>query len=146
MMGWFLGLFRRPAFMQVAALCLRPGPEVLLVRSDRGNWILPKGWPMAGKSLAEAAEIEAWEEAGVRGRVHAVEMACLKGTKRLRGGMMAPCDVRVFRLDVTSVADDYPEAAKRARKWLPLSDAVAKVNDPALAQFLRELAQEPLTL
>ena len=55
---------------QVAALCYRrrkKDVEILLVKSlGRGNWILPKGWPMDDRSLAKAAATEAFEEAGAR--------------------------------------------------------------------------------
>ena len=61
-------MFRRPRSLQVAALCHRRTKagqkEVLLVTSrGTGRWILPKGWPMRGKSDAQAAAQEAWEEA-----------------------------------------------------------------------------------
>ncbi|TMV51109.1 NUDIX domain-containing protein, partial [Thioclava sp. BHET1] len=56
---------------QVAGLCWRLSNkkvEVLLVTSrDTGRWIIPKGWTMKGKSKAEAALQEAYEEAGVEG-------------------------------------------------------------------------------
>ena len=42
--------------------------QVLLVTSrGSGRWILPKGWPMDGKTPAASAAQEAWEEAGVDG-------------------------------------------------------------------------------
>lgn len=61
---------------QYAAICYRrtddsSGPiEVLLITSrGTGRWVIPKGWPMAKKKPHEVASQEAWEEAGVRGRV-----------------------------------------------------------------------------
>ena len=59
---------------QVAALPLRIGEtgavETLLVTSrGTGRWVLPKGNLMKGVSRAEAAAIEAQEEAGIVGRV-----------------------------------------------------------------------------
>jgi 8-oxo-dGTP pyrophosphatase MutT (NUDIX family) len=64
---------------QFGALCFRRAKtktksgahEILLVSSrDTGRWIVPKGWPVNGETPAGAAALEAWEEAGVRGRVH----------------------------------------------------------------------------
>lgn len=64
---------RQGARTQYGALCwrLKDGkPQVLLITSRRsGRWVLPKGWPMDGLSGPEAALTEAWEEAGVRGKV-----------------------------------------------------------------------------
>ncbi|HHX88347.1 MAG TPA: NUDIX domain-containing protein, partial [Paracoccus sp.] len=72
----FEPVFRRPDYIQAAALCLREGNkgrEVLLISSLKSErWILPKGWPMKGRTLAGAALQEAWEEAGVVGRADEV--------------------------------------------------------------------------
>ncbi len=61
---------------QVAALCWRPSSkrnsqiEVLLVTSlNSKRWILPKGWLEPELSPAENAAREAFEEAGVTGKV-----------------------------------------------------------------------------
>ena len=56
----------RPASLQVGALCLRirdGKTQVLLITSrDTGRWVIPKGWPMRGRSLSGAAKQEAWEK------------------------------------------------------------------------------------
>ncbi|UXN74919.1 hypothetical protein N8D56_08005 [Devosia sp. A8/3-2] len=44
--------------------------EILLVTSRTSrHWLLPKGWLVRGKSAMESAEIEAFEEAGVQGKI-----------------------------------------------------------------------------
>lgn len=59
--------------VQVAALPYRfIGDELrILLVTSRGTrrWIIPKGWPMKGKKAHRAAEREALEEAGAKGRV-----------------------------------------------------------------------------
>ena len=57
---------------QIAAVPVRRGShgeiEVLVISTrGSGRWTVPKGWPMNGRSDAEAAAQEAFEEAGVRG-------------------------------------------------------------------------------
>jgi len=56
---------------QVAALVYRYEAEerqVLVITSrGTGRWVIPKGWPQVGRTLAETAAREAYEEAGVRG-------------------------------------------------------------------------------
>ena len=51
---------------QFAALCYRikrGKVQVLLVTSRRTKrWIVPKGWPMEGRTPADSAAQEAWEE------------------------------------------------------------------------------------
>jgi len=137
-------LLRRPPECQVAALCCRDGetgPEVLLITSrDTGRWIIPKGWLMDGKSAAEAAQIEAWEEAGVQ---HADLLPDPVGTfsydKRLDDGYENPVEVQVFRLDVSQLSDIYPEARERRRAWVSPEEAAEKVDEPGLKAILRSL-------
>lgn len=135
------GLLFRPRALQVAMLCSREGPEgteVLLVRSlDSGRWIIPKGWPMDGKTFAEAAAIEAWEEAGATGRVDPVELARYPYTKRRRGGPDIAADIVVFRMTETVLVDDYPEAKKRKRRFLPVAQAAARADLEELADLIR---------
>jgi 8-oxo-dGTP pyrophosphatase MutT (NUDIX family) len=146
MMRRLIETFRIPPKVQVAALCLRDGtngPEVMMVRSlERGVWILPKGWPIPGKTLAEAARIEAWEEAGVHGTIATQAMARVPTLKRKSKGLPVQCETHVFRLDVTSTEDIYPEADKRTRAWMSLEQAAGKAGEPAIASLLTALANQ----
>ena len=57
---------------QVAAICYRirgSAIEFLLVRTRGGRWIFPKGNAEPGLTHAQAAALEAFEEAGVHGRM-----------------------------------------------------------------------------
>ncbi|MDM7459888.1 MAG: NUDIX domain-containing protein, partial [Paracoccus sp. (in: a-proteobacteria)] len=104
MTSWFrtieMLLGRRPAAMQVGAICRdRVSGDVLLVSSrGTGRWVIPKGWPMAGRSLAEAAAQEAWEEAGIRGRIHEGELGRFTYDKVQDEGFSVPVEIRVFLL------------------------------------------------
>ena len=132
-----------PARQQVAALCLRQGadgPEVLLVSSlQTRRWILPKGWPMEGRSTAEAALQEAWEEAGVTGTVDAAEVGSYGYYKIRKSGLPVPCRVSVFRVDVATLAERYPEQGKRKRRWVPTELAAELVHERELKELLRAL-------
>jgi 8-oxo-dGTP pyrophosphatase MutT (NUDIX family) len=59
--------------LQVAAVCYRRqgnSIEFLLVNTNGGGkWTFPKGGPETMMSHSQAAEREAWEEAGVRGTI-----------------------------------------------------------------------------
>jgi 8-oxo-dGTP pyrophosphatase MutT (NUDIX family) len=132
-----------PAFVQVAALCLRrtaAATEVLLVQTLRlRQWVIPKGWPVTGKSLAESAACEAWEEAGIVGTVRPDLLGCFSYTKVKKSGLPIRCKAHVFQIDVDSVADDFPEANKRVRLWQTPDIAAEMVRDPELGQILRTL-------
>ena len=63
---------------QVAAICYRLGKhgiEFLLVRTRGGRWTFPKGSVESGLTHAQAAALEAFEEAGVHGRIEEVAFA-----------------------------------------------------------------------
>lgn len=129
-------LFFRPDLLQVAALCWRntkAEPQVLLIRSlDSNRWIIPKGWPMRGKTLAEAAQIEAWEEAGVSGQISTAPIGTFHYAKRRATGLKQPCTVQVFALHVADRDDDFPEADLRQAKWFTTADAIKRVREPDL--------------
>jgi 8-oxo-dGTP pyrophosphatase MutT (NUDIX family) len=63
---------------QVAAVCYRAsahGIEFLLVRTRGGRWIFPKGGVEPGLTQAQSAALEAFEEAGVHGRIEEMAFA-----------------------------------------------------------------------
>ncbi|QRZ13521.1 NUDIX hydrolase [Paracoccus methylovorus] len=132
---------RRPPDMQVAALCLNGTTgEVLLVTSrGTGRWIVPKGWPMAGRTLADAARQEAWEEAGVKGRVGEAEIGRYHYDKDQDRGFAIPVEVRVFPLYVDELKQNFPEAHERIRRWFAPEDAARLVAETGLKQILHRL-------
>ncbi|MEJ6394151.1 NUDIX hydrolase [Gymnodinialimonas sp. 2305UL16-5] len=139
-----VGGAKRDARTQFAALPFRvskkkggKGIEVLLVSTlDSGRWIIPKGWPMDGLTPAEAAAQEAWEEAGVRGRVHEMCLGLYSYSKWIDEELSLPVIVAVFPLAVKKLADAYPEDSKRRRKWCSPKQAAARVNEPELKQLI----------
>ncbi len=138
-----LPVFQRPEFVQAAALCLRKGPDgpqVLLISTlNSKRWIMPKGWPMADHTLAEAAGQEAWEEAGVRGVLHPVAIGDYAYRKMIKQGIPVACRCQVYRIDVETLADLYPESHRRKRVWLSPAEAAERVDEPELQAILRAL-------
>jgi phosphohistidine phosphatase len=116
--------------------------EVLLVTSlHSGRWILPKGIVERDMTPARSAAKEAWEEAGVKGKMGIHSIGMFENTKW--GGV---CSIEVFRMDVTEIADQWPESDKRKRKWFTLSDAIKEVHPDGAAQILQKIALPPLRL
>jgi len=136
-------LLQRPKKMQVAALCYRDGPkgrEVLVVTSrDTGRWIIPKGWPMRGKESSEAALQEAWEEAGVRkGKASRDAVGHYNYDKRKAAGWSEPVQAWVYPIEVTELADKFPESKERKRKWVSPKEAANLVHEPELKDLLSQ--------
>ena len=132
--------------VQFAALCTRHKAgrlEVLLITSrDTGRWILPKGWPMAGKSAGETALTEAWEEAGVVGHLTGEALGSYGALKELVAGTPMPSRVEVHPVRVERLAAKFPEKGQRRRKWMTAKKAAKSVAEPELATLLRALARD----
>ncbi|CAI4212549.1 unnamed protein product [Parascedosporium putredinis] len=77
---------------------------VLLIQSARRKgWVLPKGGWESDEECTEAAEREAWEEAGI-----------IDGSKAL---------YRFYEATVTREETDWPERHKRERQWFTFKQA-----------------------
>jgi 8-oxo-dGTP pyrophosphatase MutT (NUDIX family) len=117
--------------------------EILLVTGRRsGRWIIPKGWPMAGKSLAESAEQEAFEEAGIKGRIGGAAIGSFRHVKQhlIFGGIEV--DIHVHALAVEKVLADWPERGERQRRWFTLDEAAANVHSPQLRELIIRLGKQ----
>lgn len=129
--------------VQFAALCLRRKAgrqEVLMITSrDTGRWVLPKGWRMDDRSEGETALTEAWEEAGVIGKLSGETLGTYGALKALEFGPPIPCRVEVHPVKVEKLSARYPEKGQRRRKWMTLTEAAKSVAEPELADMLRGL-------
>lgn len=137
-------MFLRPKRVQVAALCYRAtdsGKEILLITSrDTGRWIVPKGWPIKGLNGPEAALREAWEEAGVKeADINPDPVGQFEYVKALDTGGKTTVITQVYLTRVDALADTYPEADERRRKWVTPSEAANMVQEPELQAILRSL-------
>jgi len=136
---------------QVAALCWRHSPkhgsilEVLLITSrNTRRWILPKGWPEAELSPAENAAREAFEEAGVVGKIDPHPIGRFHYLKERKEGGGIACRVDVFALAVIRQVDDWPEKDARQLAWLPIAQAVTRVPEPGLRQLMKDFHKQHL--
>ena len=125
---------------QFGALCYRIREnkvQVLIVTSRRTRrWIVPKGWPIDGATPEEAALQEAWEEAGVKGRVKGGSLGFFSYQKDMSGKRLA-CVVAVFPVKVKAIKSNYPEAKERKRRWVSRSKAAKLLDDKALAKIVK---------
>ncbi|MCJ2033398.1 NUDIX hydrolase [Methylobacterium sp. J-068] len=127
---------------QIAALPFRLDaegrPEILLVTSrETKRWIIPKGWPMRGRKDHRAAEQEAFEEAGLKGRIGKKAVGLYRYDKRLGDGSALPCAVKVYPLRVSEERKRWPEHKQRERRWYAAEDAAALVQEWDLRVLLR---------
>jgi 8-oxo-dGTP pyrophosphatase MutT (NUDIX family) len=117
--------------------------SILLVTSrDTGRWIVPKGWPERKTKPHVQAAREAFEEAGVTGKVTKEPFGTYLYEKRLRVGTVT-CSVDVYLLKVEREVEDWPERHQRARRWVSPAEGLQMVEDVGLAELLLRLDASP---
>ena len=114
--------------------------SILMITSSNGTrWIVPKGSIERGSDASRCAVQEAYEEAGVRGKLSSREPFGTVRLKRRRRRI----DVAVFLLKVSEVHQRWPERDRRKRAWLTPEQAAAAVEDLGLRDLITELADQP---
>ena len=117
--------------------------EILLVTTRQSKqWIIPKGWPIKGLQPAKSAAREAFEEAGVRGRVGGKSIGLFAYNKMLDGDRIwVNCEVRVFPLLVKHQSETWPEIEQRVVQWVVPTKALALIKDPGLQGLIAAFAK-----
>ena len=133
---------------QVAAVCyrVRSGDiEFLLVKTGKGRWIFPKGSVEPGLTHAQAAALEAFEEAGVHGRI---EEASFTSYVRRRGrelqnsaGRLAEKEsaVNAHLCEVLRLVP--PQELDRHPTWFSADKAKRRLQEHRTPEFGAELAR-----
>ena len=116
------------------------GVEVLLITGrSSGKWIIPKGWPMLFRSLADAAAHEAFEEAGVRGRLAPDPLGRVDAPKTCRFAGTIHWLLVVHAMEVTEELERWPEQDQRRREWLSMEEGAKRVRPRSIAPLIRAL-------
>ena len=136
--------------VQYAALPYRFPPtealEILLVTTRRSRrWIIPKGWPIKGLRPPKSAAREAFEEAGVRGKIGTKSVGVFTYDKLLdEHGIQVSCEVKVYPLLVKRQSAVWPEIDQRLVQWFEPGKAVSLIREKELkalvAKFARRIA------
>jgi 8-oxo-dGTP pyrophosphatase MutT (NUDIX family) len=140
---------------QVAAICYRIGKsgiEFLLVHTRGGRWTFPKGSVESGLTHAQSAALEAFEEAGVHGRIEEAAFARYVRIKPGDNRHSAEIEIvinahlcEVSRLVAPEEADRNPtwflaDKAKRrlrADRATDYGEDLARIVDRAVARIQR---------
>jgi len=128
---------RRSEYREVvAAVCYRRKPngavEFLLVRTRTGRWTFPKGGVDGDPSAAAAAAREAYEEAGVRGRVEPLAFACYLHSKN--------CDAHTVDAHLCEVLHlETPRERYRTPRWFSAEKAKQRLREQRPVPYAAEL-------
>jgi 8-oxo-dGTP pyrophosphatase MutT (NUDIX family) len=119
---------------QVAAVCYRvrgDGIEFLLVRTrGSGRWTFPKGSAEPGLTHAQAAALEAFEEAGVHGRIEEASFVrYVRRVARQKSGARHAEDtaVNAHLCEVSRLS--APQESRRNRTWFSAQDARQRLRE-----------------
>jgi len=108
--------------------------ELLMVTStSKKRWVIPKGVKERYLSPKASAIKEAWEEAGIRGKVSRSPIGAYRYNKW--GGT---CTVEVFTMQVREVVRNWEESF-RDRAWFSLREALRRIEEEDLQQIVRQL-------
>jgi 8-oxo-dGTP pyrophosphatase MutT (NUDIX family) len=118
---------------QAGVLAILEG-KVCLITSNRGRWIIPKGWIDPGFTPEEAALQEAWEEAGLRGTVREEPIGFYRYEK-----YDARYQVSVFLMENPEILSEWPEKKSRQRVWLDPQEAIHRVEEKQLKALISAL-------
>ena len=118
------------------------GLQVLMVTSRRSKrWIIPKGWPMKGRTALGAAVREGFEEAGIYGQGAKPSLGVFLYTKRMNFGRSTALCIEVFPMAVAELLDNWPEREERERRWMTVDEAAEAVPEPDLKAIILSLPQ-----
>lgn len=126
---------------QVAAVCYRivkRGPEFLLVQTRGGRWIFPKGGAEPGLTYAQSAALEAFEEAGVHGRIEAIPFARYF-RRKTDHGEQPEGEVIAHLCEVSHL--EKPQEANRNPTWFSAEKAKLKLLERRRREFGAELSR-----
>ena len=91
---------------------------------------------MHGETPMDAAATEAFEEAGVRGKIYPRPIGVFSYYK-VRSQDELPCMAVVYPLKVKKILKRWPEDRERERKWVSRKKAAQMVDDPELSVIIQ---------
>jgi 8-oxo-dGTP pyrophosphatase MutT (NUDIX family) len=135
---------RGTAMLESGALAYRRRKNgevlILLVSKKRSKkWGIPKGKVNASLSFGETAAKEAFEEAGVIGRVSPNSV----GMFRAKKGTPIPksIEVWVYLLEVDEMLSNWPEKETRQIRWVSCKVGARELREPVLTDLCHHLAK-----
>ena len=112
--------------------------EVMLMTSrETRRWVIPKGWPMKRKKPWEVAAREAYEEAGLVGRVIGKKPVGVYHYEKMLPKKGLLTEVWVYLLRVDHQLEEWPEKGQREMRWFDPVEAAGLVDEGGLAEIMR---------
>lgn len=114
-------------------MCFRmksSGIEFLLVRTGSGRWTFPKGCAEPGLTRAQSAAMEAFEEAGVHGRIEEASFARYFYRKRRAQRHESTPEELIVHAHLCEVSNvGRPEESNRRPRWFSTDKAKRRLRE-----------------
>jgi 8-oxo-dGTP pyrophosphatase MutT (NUDIX family) len=116
-----------------------------IVTSRRtGRWVFPKGGIDAGKTPAETAKNEIFEEAGVIGEAGTEPVGSYR-TAKIRPPLIWTVEVALYPVEIAQVLPEWQEMNQRERRFVGLEKARELLSQPEMADLAERFAASRLT-
>jgi len=92
--------------------------EFCLITTSAGRWTFPKGYIDPGETPEQTALKEAFEEAGLHGRIVGGPVGCYLTPKNGQSKTVV-----AFLMETTQCDDEWIESALRTRRWVSREEA-----------------------
>jgi 8-oxo-dGTP pyrophosphatase MutT (NUDIX family) len=110
----------------------RDAVEICLIRDKGGKkWKIPKGFVDPGETARQTALKEAWEEAGLRGRLVGSAIGSYAYEK-----WNLELIVAVFLMEVRTTEAEWEESESRERIWAPIEKAFERLKGHPVKRLL----------
>ena len=93
---------------------------------------------MEGRTDYNAAKQEAFEEAGVKGRIGKFQLGHFLYTRSQNSGSISSYRAVVYPLEVEKMLGSWPEKKERFRSWFAIEEAVEALNEEGLIEILEK--------
>lgn len=121
----------------IAAYCFKgkgANHKLVLITSSSGRWLIPKGHHSDDSYNQLLALGEAWEEAGVKGKIvdHPLPLLIDRGGK---------AKWKIYPVKIHSLAQDWPEKKQRKRRLVKPSEAAKLIDCPGLVLAIAKISK-----
>ncbi len=106
--------------------------EILLVTTLGGKWSLPKGNLIKRLGPTRTAQLEAYEEAGISGKIIDQPLSFERQSKQFT----------YYPFKVHKVFKDWPESSLRTRRWISMDEVGNYVKRKPILKILRTLNEK----
>ena len=110
---------------------------IMITSRGKKEWIMPKGNIKKKCGKVKSALEEAYEEAGIIGKINEnrfFDIKIIKGKKKYK--------LRLYYFEVEEMLEDWPESEQRSRKKVRAKKAIKFIKHKGLKRCLKEYMKE----